>query len=574
MSAPPRVEAPAYYGACMLKRDEWVIAADPVAMIMLKRIFARVDKGDLGQVKIKRNDETDKLLQWFLDLYPLEMTDRDAAELHRGAETHRARAKLVKRILDHDYTPAEYSLSMPPRDYQRVAADMWLKMGGLLLADETGTGKTISAITGLSDPSTRPALVVVPGHHLAKQWREQLLRCLPGIRVHLAVGQRPTDPALLPGGWPDVVVCPYHLLQYWAEYLRPKIRAIVYDEVAELRHTDSEKYKAARGLSAVAPRVIGMSATPSYNYGGEYYAILDAVRPGCVGTWEEFDREWCVGEDERRKKRIRNSQAFGLWLDQSGIRLARTRKDVGRELPRRTVVPTYVDTDMSAYGKAMTGASECARAILAQTLGKGAGLSKMQAASEMDRIMRQATGIAKAPAIAGFIRMLVESGERPVVFGHHLDVYAVLEEQLDDLKPGFVTGRESTSKKAEAIRRFTARETDVLILGLRAQATGLDGLQFHSDVVVIGELDWSPKIHEQAISRVDRDREPIAPNRPVVVYYLLSEMGSDPVVADVCGAKDANTTPISYPDMDKIEAPEVDVNRARRLAEAHLQRHR
>jgi len=297
-------------------------------------------------------------------------------------------------------------------------------------------------------------------------------------------------------------------------------------------------------------------------------------REAAIRAWLEQNREWCVGEDERRKKRIRNSQAFGLWLDQSGIRLARTRKDVGRELPRRTVVPTYVDTDMSAYGKAMTGASECARAILAQTLGKGAGLSKMQAASEMDRIMRQATGIAKAPAIAGFIRMLVESGERPVVFGHHLDVYAVLEEQLDDLKPGFVTGRESTSKKAEAIRRFTARETDVLILGLRAQATGLDGLQFHSDVVVIGELDWSPKIHEQAISRVDRDREPIAPNRPVVVYYLLSEMGSDPVVADVCGAKDANTTPISYPDMDKIEAPEVDVNRARRLAEAHLQRHR
>lgn len=574
-----KTSAVAYNGVLMLDRVHWVVAADAPTMIMLKRVFPRIDESTLEQVRIKRSDEVDKLLQWFCDLMPLQASARDLAALHRGAEANRERTRMIRAILDHDYTPADFpGIAVDPRDYQRLAADMWLRMGGLLLADETGTGKTISALTGLSDERTHPATVVVPGNNLARQWGEQIERCFPGARVYLAKGTVPVDLTRLPGGWPTFVVIPYHLLGKWGDMLVRRTKAVVFDEVAELRHADTDKYRAARALAGACTYTLGMSATPSYNYGGEYHAILDVVRPGCAGTWDEFDREHCVGEDEKRKKRIKNPKAFGLWLDQSGIRLARTRRDVGRELPKLTIVPTYIDADPALYGRHMSGAAACARTILEQSMGAGAGHRKMMAAAEFDAMMRQATGIAKAKGIAGFVRMLVESGERPVVFAHHLSVYDLLAEDLKDLAPGFVTGRESDRAKQESIARFTTPDaagryqTDVLILGLRAQAAGLDGLQFHSDVVVIAELDWSPKIHHQAISRVDRDRDPVAPNRPVVAYYLLSELGSDPIVAEVCGAKDANTTPISYPDAQKIDAPTVDVNRARRLAEAYLAR--
>ncbi len=565
-----RPPAPAQtYGVCMLKGSKWIIAADANAMIMLKRVFQRIDKAELGQCSITRTAESDKLLQWFMDLFPLELSPRDAAELHRGAEEHRAQSKLVRRILAHDYEPRAFTLAVPPRDYQRVAASMFLELGSLLLADDTGVGKTASAITALSDASTLPALIVCPPGNMPLQWREQLDRFLPGLRIFTCQGQTPRMDTS--NGWPDVTICPYHLLQYWGDVLRTRIKTIVFDEVQDLRHPDTDKYKAARQLAQAALRVLGMSATPDYAYGAEYFAVLDVVRPGCLGMWEEFDREWCVGGGERRKKAVKDPVAFGYFLDQSGIRLRRTRKDVGRELPPLTIAPTKIACDPDELRRVSGKASELAQVLLRQSFGREGNFAKMRAAGELDRIMRQATGIGKAPFVAEFVRLLVENGESCVVFVHHRSVYEILEAKLgEDFAPAVYSGEETPKEKAEALRRFKNRETKILIMGLRVGSAGLDGLQHVCRTVVIAELDWSPQLHHQAISRVDRDGQ----TDPVTAYYLLADEGSDPTVADVCGAKRARQVPISDPNEARRPVEQVDVGRAEQLAKAYLARTR
>lgn len=82
-----------------------------------------------------------------------------------------------------------------------------------------------------------------------------------------------------------------------------------------------------------------------------------------------------------------------------------------------------------------------------------------------------------------------------------------------------------------------------MIISLRSGA-GLDGLQRVTSTVVIGELDWSPKVHEQNIGRVYRDGQ----KEPCVAYYLVADEGSDPVIADVLGLKEAQATGIIDPD--------------------------
>jgi SNF2 family DNA or RNA helicase len=72
-----------------------------------------------------------------------------------------------------------------------------------------------------------------------------------------------------------------------------------------------------------------------------------------------------------------------------------------------------------------------------------------------------------------------------------------------------------------------------MIMSVRAGA-GLDGLQRSCRTVVVGELDWSPKVHDQAIGRVHRDGQ----RDPVLAYLMVSAEGSDPVVADVLGLKE------------------------------------
>jgi len=920
-------------GTLVRRGSFWIVGCEPQVMMRLKRVFSKVDKASADEARIRRSDEVDRELQWFLDRFPMEISDEDRAELHRGAERHRDLARSVRQLLSADYAPREFALAVPPRDYQRVAADWWLRTGNLLLGDDTGVGKqqpvdtnvltpdgwrrigdlvvgdyvigstgkavrvlaiypqgvkpsyrltftdgssvqagpehlwtmfywcggrrlaplvlttdelrlrpvreesgrrlrlaglrfllpmlsspaeftpasplpidpyltgqliangclhsggpklvtgahnwpdvlamlerrgtppstihtygsavhatftklkpsiralgldvpspakriptcylrampadriallhglmdgdgtasrngnriaycstseglaadvrelveglggmasvrgherahenkptdyhvrirlpasiapftvtsklgrcstgtkqthpvrslvsvdyvrdvesvciavdapdalyctehailthnTISAIAGLSDPSARPALVVTPGGAVPLQWAEAIERVLPSARVHILKTTTPYDVALATSkeyrrrgrtsmGFPDILICPYSRLAGWADAVRDRVVSVVYDEAQELRHSKtggnneepklSQKWAAANRISTTptVTRRLGLSATPTVNYGAEIWNVMECIAPGALGERREFDREWCTAGDEERKRKLRDPRAFGLYLREAGFMLRRTRKDVGREMPQVTIVPQHLEADLDALRNVSASVAELARTILASNGGKEAWREKGNASASLDRIMRQATGIAKAPYIAAFIRMLVESGERVVVGLWHREVYRIIGDKLRDLAPAFYTGEESDRQKAEALTRFKKGETPVLCMSLRSGAA-LDGLQYVCRTVVIGELDWSNVIHHQLISRVDRDGQP----DKVVAYYLLADAGSDPTVAEVCGAKSANSEPIRNP--DKVVADvKVDPEHIRKLASAVLAR--
>lgn len=562
------------HGTLVHRAGWWLIAAEPHALMRLRRWVGRLDADEHDQLRLRRSPEVDRDLQCFLDRFPLEMSAGDARLLHMGAEAHRAMGRTVAAVAAGTFVARAFDLAVPPRDYQRIAADLWLHVRAMILGDDMGLGKTATAIAGLSDPATRPALVVTLTH-LPEQWRREIDRFCPGMRILILDGTKPYDVAeawarqetrrtgrRVAPAFPDVLITTYHRIAGWAEALAPKLRGLVYDEVQELRHNDTAKYKAAAHLSAGATYRIGLSATPIHNYGGEFFNVVEAVRPGALGSREEFVREWCVSGEEERKTRVRDTRAFGLYLRESGIMLRRTRKEVGRELPPLTVVPHHIEADLAALDRVAGSAAELARIIIGQ---RTSNFDRMKASGDLDRLMRQATGIAKAPYIADFVQMLVESGERPVVYLWHREVYAIVQAKLRELKPSMFTGSETTVAKRENLRRFTSGETPVLLMSLRSGA-GVDGLQLASRTVVIGELDWSPVVHDQAIGRVDRDGQP----DKVVAYYLLADVGSDPTVADACGAKAAQSGTIRDPRRELVSIPQVDPGRVRQLAEAFL----
>jgi SNF2 family DNA or RNA helicase len=134
--------------------------------------------------------------------------------------------------------------------------------------------------------------------------------------------------------------------------------------------------------------------------------------------------------------------------------------------------------------------------------------------------------------VADFLRLLVESGDRPVVFGWHREFWSILMERLADFRPVMWTGSESPRQKRDAKDRFLDKETPLFFCSVRAGA-GIDGLQEVSSVAVIAELDFSPERHKQNILRVYRDgQEDI-----VRGYFLIAESGSDPAVAEILNIK-------------------------------------
>lgn len=551
----------------------WRIQCEPHVSIRLKRTFAGLGKAARGHYLLSDTLANARDLEWFLDRYPMVVVD--AKYLRERACAHIEQASLVDTLLQNRLPASPFELAIAAREYQRIAATMYLARGGLLLADDVGIGKTVSAICSFTDPRTRP-VVVVTLTHLPRQWQREIDRFAPNLLTHIVTKGQPYDLTTGRNGrkngrqmrffdqLPDVLILNYHKITGWAETLSKVIGSVVYDECQELRtgvKGQSNKYEAAQILSAAAKFRIGLSATPIYNYGAEMYSVLDCIFPGELGTFSEFSEEWCGGQSEL----IKDPKAFSIFLRGEGMMLRRTRKDVGRELPECQSIPHYIDADTAALERLSSGCAELAKMILASSeINRG---DKMRASEQLSNELRQATGIAKAPYVAEFVRMLLEAGEKKVVlYGWHRAVYSIFEDRLKQYKPVLYTGTESAAAKDKSKESFVNDpECRLLLISLRSGA-GLDGLQQVCRTVVFGELDWSPGVMEQCIGRIYRDGQV----DPVAAYYLICDYGSDPVMCDVIGVKAQQIQPIKDPDLELVETLEVDPDRIKNLARDYL----
>jgi SNF2 family DNA or RNA helicase len=573
------------FGTLKLDRGSWTLDVEPHVAIRAKRCFASLSKKVQGTLRISDTIENCRDLVWFLERYPLEVEQDLLKRLEARAEQQRDRETLVDSLLRGLQPSQPFELAVPAREYQKVAASVVLASGGLLIADDVGLGKTASAICVLTDPRARPALVVTLTH-LQRQWQDEIRKFAPQLTTHILQKGTPYDYTLarqktgaqlpLVQPHPDVLITNYHKLDGWSETLSANglLKSVVFDEVHELRagpktkNSGSKKCTAALQIARKVAYRTGLSATPIFNYGGEVYNVISAVRPGSLGGKTEFKEEWCDGGMDG-KARLKNPEAFGSFARSTGLMLRRTRKDVGRELPDLVKVSHHVESDAGALELINSSATELAKIILAQAdreLGRG---EAFRAGGELDAMIRQATGIAKAPYVAEFVNMLLESGEKVVLFGWHRAVYDIWLERLRDHKPALYTGSESENQKEAAKKAFCNGETNLLVISLRSGA-GLDGLQYSGcRTVVFGELDWSPAVHEQSAGRVHRDGQDDA----VVAYYLISDSGADPIIADVLGVKRAQLEGIRDPDGPTgLERLDVGGAHIKRLAEELLRK--
>lgn len=513
------------YGRLWLEGGVWKLHCEPHVALWAKRVFQKIPAGAAGVFELTDSPAVCYDLQWFLQRFPLEVEHPD--ELEDRASRHVERIQRLDEIIDPNYRPVDFELALPPREYQRRAAELHLANGSLLLADDVGLGKTVTAICSLTEPGTLPAVVVCLAH-LPRQWEAEVNRFAPDLRTHVIRKSKPYELPKFLGRGPDVLIVSYHKMRGWADVLAEYCNSVVFDECQELRRCESQKWQCAKHVANSCQYRCGLSATPIYNYGAEIFNVLSVVNPDQLGTRDEFLREWCIGFD--RKARLKDPDAFGSWLREQHIMIRRTRRDVGRELCDLSRVTHAIESDPAALKDITDSAGELARIILNETAGQRG--EKMRASEQFNNLLRQATGISKAPYVAAFVRMLIQNGEPLVLYGWHRACYEIWRSKLWDYDPAMYTGSESPAKKQREAQRFINGETPLLILSLRSGA-GLDGLQNRCRTVVFGELDWSPGCHEQDIGRVYRDGQ----QDPVMAYFLLAEDGADPFIAEALGLK-------------------------------------
>ncbi len=544
------------YGTLSYNRRSkcWTIKGEPCVTEMAARLFPGSERRR-GEARFTANRRIIGDVNWLMMRYPLEIAPRDR-ELWKNALAQ-AREHVLLRMnaekLPRRSTPPEGTFEGELREFQKEGLSFLLANPRTLLADEMGLGKTVQALACLAAAKEFPALIVVPPNLLRNRQTEitRFLR-LEGkpARVCVLTGLKPYQPPEA-----DVYIIHYLLLRGWKQALpQMGFKAVVFDEIQELRHGGTEKYSAASLLAEECERVIGLSGTPIYNKGSEIWNVVNILDYHCLGDWESFTRAWCDGYGNHL---VRNPALLGEYLRREGLILRRTKEEVLAELPPKRRLVQEIDSDDKVYRELMRPVMDQLGSLLAL---HPDARERALLEEQVGRGERQATGVAKAPFVAAFVRALEDSGEKVLLFAHHHAVMDIYRRELAAYRPVFITGRESTTQKEEAVTRFMEGKTNLCVISLRA-ASGLN-LQ-RASCVVFGELDWSPAVHSQAEDRAHR----MGQKDSILCYYLVAPQGSDRDMQDALGLKVSQFVALMGDQTPELSS----VQDAQKAAKAHIE---
>ena len=429
-----------------------------------------------------------------------------------------------------------------------VAQRVLRQMGGrAILADEVGLGKTIEAsiiykelaIRGLA----RRVLILTPAS-LVGQWQGEL------AEKFFERFETPTDPQ----DWHRVsstrAIVSHDRARsrrHAEEILRHHWDLVIVDEAHKIKSHRGATYQFIEKIER--DFILLLTATPLQNDLRELYNLVTLLRPGQLGTWEEFRVEHLVAGDHRQP---RDPEALRALTHEVMIRTRRSSVVDDLNLPPRRprhpevklttaerdlydrttqflrrlykegfVQPVEDEEAEDGDGKPrrrMTkkGILQLAVIHLRQRLCSSARAlaESLEHLAQGERInpayrtiakqlAKRAKGIKTHAKLTVLTDLLKETPDRVVVFSDHRPTIELIEERVTKLgrKAIVYWGAHSTPERDKRIRAFHEDERSVLIAS-RAGSEGRN-LQF-CNVLVNYDLPWNPMVVEQRIGRLHR----------------------------------------------------------------------
>ena len=385
---------------------------------------------------------------------------------------------------------------------------------GAVLADDMGLGKTVQAIALLlRRRRSGPALVVAPTS-VAFNWRAELARFAPSLRIVPYMG--PARSALLEGLGPgDVVVTSYGLMWRDAEVLQQRhFGTVILDEAQAIKNPTSRRFKAARDLDAGFR--LALSGTPVENRPLELWAIFAATVPGLLGTLEQFRKRFACDGPRNRAALARLVRPFLL---------RRTKEKVAPELPARTQMvdrlemgpehrALYLRARQQAIARIEDATPDKRRFLL---LGE---LTRLRQLACDPRLADAGSPIrgSKIGHVAARLEDLRQAGAQALVFSTFVRQLELLRPVLEQagFRVAWLTGSTPARAREAEVARFQEGQADVFLVSLKAGGTGLN-LTAASYVFLLDPW-WNPAAEDQATDRAHR----IGQTRPVHVYRVVA----------------------------------------------------
>lgn len=419
------------------------------------------------------------------------------------------------------------------------------QMGGrAILADEVGLGKTIEAsiiykelaIRGLA----RRALILTPAS-LVGQWRGEL------EEKFFERFDTPTDP----DDWHRVTKAIVshdraRSRRHAEEILRHHWDLVIVDEAHKIKSHRGATYRFIEKIER--DFILLLTATPLQNDLRELYNLVTLLRPGQLGTWEEFKSGHLVAGDHRQPKdpdalralthevmiRTRRSSVVDD-LDlpprrprHPDVRLTKAEADLYdrttqflRRLYREGFIQLQEQDDEAEDGtprrrRSGKGMLQLAVIHLRQRLcsSSKALAESLEHLAEGERISPEYRTVARQLAqraqkikthakLDVLTGVLKETPDRVVVFSDHRPTIQLIEQRVRALgrTPIVYWGAHATPERDKRIRAFHDDPRSVLI----ATRAGSEGRNLQvCNVLVNYDLPWNPMVVEQRIGRLHR----------------------------------------------------------------------
>ncbi|KAL6238926.1 hypothetical protein BDW75DRAFT_199921 [Aspergillus navahoensis] len=427
---------------------------------------------------------------------------------------------------------------------------------GAILADDMGLGKTLQTITLLwtllkqnpiyeAGPVIKKALIVCPVT-LINNWRREFRKWLGNERIGVFVfddkRKRLTDFTM--GKAYSIMIVGYEKLRTVQEGLARGngVDIIVADEGHRLKTLQNKSGQAIQSLNATK-RII-LSGTPIQNDLKEFFAAVDLVNPGVLGSFKSFIKEFegpivRSRQPEATKKDIEKGEARNEELREltSQFMLRRTADILAKYLPPKTEYvlfckPTntqakiYQNVLASPIFQGAVGNSESALQLITilKKLCNSPSLLSPKDANEKpsETIAALLSSLPPnllrhfSPSCSAKIRVLDQllhnlrtiTSEKIVLVSNYTSTLNLLANLLSSLSLPFLrldgsTPAQKRQSLVEDFNRHPASTCFAFLLSAKAGGTGLNLIG--ASRLVLFDVDWNPATDIQAMARIHRD---------------------------------------------------------------------
>ena len=444
---------------------------------------------------------------------------------------------------------------------------------GCILADDMGLGKTLQTIAVLwtlikqnpiyrAAPVVKKALIVCPVS-LIKNWKKEFKKWMRHTNIGVLEFEDPktTRLSMFDGKVFNVMIIGYERLRTIADDLADDhdIDIVICDEGHRLKTVKNKSAKAIESLNT--PRRVILSGTPIQNDLSEFYAMVNFVNDGCLGSNKAFvkdfenpimkSRQPTATEEDAEKGKEASDE---LVRTTSPFILRRTADILSNFLPTKTEYvlfckPTpqqatiYRSVVNSPMFRSAMGSMETALQLITilkklcnspalmrpDTSSDTTTSSSLQTLNEtlpsnLDRYYQNSAS-SKIRLLDVLLQQIrKETDEKVVLVSNYTSTLNLMEKLLENcnLKYLRLDGSVPANKRQGLVDQFNrSKPSQIFAFLLSAKAGGVGIDLTGASRLVLFDVDWNPATDDQAIARIHRQGQ----KRPTKIYRFLIKGG-------------------------------------------------